>query len=105
MRDILIISNGNLFLQEFYQFHSNFRRFVSSQYIGNELGRHLHLDLEDFYQATESLRNNRATAYHLKCTPYHSTKHVTEPKSAFQSFFWEFDEIRERVIVKRQREH
>ena len=41
----LVISNRNLFLQEFYQFHSDFRRFVSSQHVGNKLGRNLHLHL------------------------------------------------------------
>jgi len=41
-------------------------------------------------------------AHHFECTPYHTTEDVTEPESAFQSLFWEFDELRERVIVERQ---
>jgi hypothetical protein len=103
-QDISVISDRNLFLQEFYQLHSDFGRFVSPKHVGNELGRDLHLHLQ-IHQTTKLTHKTENTTYHLKSTPYHSAEHVAEPQSTLQSFVWEFDKLRKRVIIEGQRKH
>ena len=42
--------------------------------------------------------------HHLQSPSENTTQHIAEPETAFKGFFRQFDKLRQRILVKCERE-